>query len=194
MLETIEKPKAAPIEMPPIRRTLFGIGADMMALDEMLSQIEGDLSDPATAQAIDEWIAENSENLEVKVDGYCALMQEYKARSDARKAEAKRLLELAKADENRAERLKERLKFFFESQGMTKLDTPRYSLTLAKNGGKTPLILDEDADWEAIGKLYPECVVTHVEPSKDHIRAALEAGDRIPCAMLGERGTSLRIR
>ncbi len=71
-----------------------------------------------------------------KLDNYCALVGEMSARAEVRKAEAKRLMELAATEEKRAKLLKDRLLWFFETHNLKAVETPRYRLSVAKNGGK----------------------------------------------------------
>jgi hypothetical protein len=113
------------------------------------------------------------------------------ARAEVRKAEAKRLMALAAADEQRARLLKERLKWFFETHGLHTVETARYRLSLSKNGGKAPLILKDEIAPEEL----PECFQqVSVAPNTAAIRAALEAGEVLDFAQLGDRGTSLKIK
>lgn len=171
------------------KRTLFQIGADAMALNELLEELEGDVSDPAVADAIDEWLSETGASFEAKLDGYAALIGERLALSKARKDEAKRLTELARGDEGMAARLKERLQRFFEENGIEKKETARYKFTLAQNGGVLPLILSEDITPADVGDEFTSRVFDNAA-----IRAALESGMDCDFAALGARGTSLRIK
>lgn len=126
-----------------------------------------------------------------KLDGYAALIGEMAARAEARKSEARRLMELATVDENRARLLKDRLKTFFETHGLTTLDTTRYCLTLVKNGGLAPLILDESIP---VAQLPEQFQLVSIDPNTAAIREALERGERLEFAQLGERGSSIRIK
>jgi hypothetical protein len=168
--------------------TLFEIGDDAAALDALLEEIGGDVSDPEAAAAIDEWLQETEGALETKLDGYAALIGERAAKAKARKEEAKRLTELARMDENMAARLKERLQFFFEEHGIEKKETSRFKIALAQNGGKLPLLID-DVSPDEIPDYY-----TKKELDRESIREALEGGMPLNFARLGERGMSLRIR
>lgn len=137
------------------------------------------------------WSAETDEPLEAKLEGIARLIREWDAKADARKAEAKKLSDAAKADENRAERLKAWTKFCLESQGMTKAEAGPYTFAIQKNGGVAPLTLAvEDPN------AWPEdYLVVTASLDKAKIRAALEAGtDLEGRASIGERGTSLRIK
>jgi hypothetical protein len=179
------------IHMSNLNKTLYEIGEDIVALSNALDELGGDISDPEVAEAIDEWLLENRTNLAAKLDGYASLIRELEARADARKVEAKRLAELARYDENKANRLKERLRLFFEEQGMKKVETARFSLTLANNGGKIPVIVDDEIAPEYLPEGYRR---VKYEPDNDAIRAALERGESLPFAHLGDRGSSIRIR
>lgn len=174
--------------------TLFAIGADALALqdllEEHLTRSEGELT-PDVEAAFDDWLRENQHDLTRKLDSYGALIREWDAKAAARKAEAQRLLELSKQDENKARWAKERLKIFFELTGRTKEETERFKFSLAQNGGKAPLIINEDY----LPQELPECFqkIT-VDYDKEVIRQVLEADGYLEFATLAERGTHLRIR
>jgi len=87
--------------------------------------------------------------------------------------------------------LKDRLKWFFETHGLKTIETPRYKLQLAKNGGKAPLILDESVP---VAKLPERFQKVSIDPNTMAIREALERGESLEFAMLGERATSMRIK
>jgi len=125
-----------------------------------------------------------------KLDAYAALITEMTARAAMRKAELQRLQELASSNENR-KTLKDRLKWFFETHGLKTIETPPYKLQLAKNGGKAPLILDESVP---VAKLPERFQKVSIDPNTMAIREALERGESLEFAMLGERATSMRIK
>jgi hypothetical protein len=127
--------------------------------------------------------------LDEKADDYAALIQHLAARADARRVEAQRMRDLAATDEALADRLKARLKEAMETTGRTKLDTARFRLSVAGNGGKQPLSVTCDATT-----LPKELTTVTVAANKDAIRQALENGATIAGCELLPRGTSLRIR
>ena len=127
--------------------------------------------------------------LEDKADDYAALIQSLNLRAEARKAEAARMRQLAETDMALADRLKQRLKEAMESVGRLKLDTPRFKLVVAGNGGRQPLEVAVEPT-----ALAPQYQAVKVEANKEAIRAALEAGTAVPGCTLLPRGTSLRIR
>ena len=136
------------------------------------------------------WSAETDEPLEAKLEGIARLIREWTAKAAARKAEAKSLSDAAKADENRADRLKAWTKFCLESQGMTKAEAGPYTFAIQKNGGVAPIsFVTEDVEQWPVDYL-----VTRVEIDRTKVREFLTAGNHLTdLAVMGERGTSLRI-
>lgn len=173
--------------------TLLQISKDAEALEDLLDEYaeahDGDITD--IADVIDAWLVENTDDLKVKLDGYVSLILECEARAKARKEESKRVAELAKYDVNLAARLKERIKYFFEQHDLTRVDTTCARITLAKNGGKLPLIVDGTVPPEQLPQRFQK-----VSLSADNaaIRDALESGEELEFARLGERGKSIRIK
>lgn len=172
-------------------RSLIDITNDMAALDELLAEIDGDISDPRVAEAVTAWCDELDANLDRKVDNYAAFIKELEGRAAIRKAEAERLAALARRDENTMGFLKTRLKEAFESRGMKKLDTFRYCVSVCGNGGKQPLEI-----WapKAITKDLCRHIPETWEPDTDKIREAISGGREIDGATLLPRGTHLRIK
>ena len=169
--------------------TLLDLSEDMRALDDLLAENGGDISDPAVEAAITEWEKELGTKLDAKVDAYAAFVTELLRRAEARKAEADRLYGRAKTDNGTAAWLKSRLKSVMEQRGFKKVETARYTVSVQANGGKLPLIIEEGTivppDWTRTPAPVPDT---------DKIREYLEHDFFLPFARLGERGTSLRIR
>ncbi|MDH4139044.1 MAG: siphovirus Gp157 family protein [Coriobacteriia bacterium] len=167
---------------------LLQITDDMQALDDLLAEVGGDVTDPKVSEIVDAWFAEIDANLTGKVDNYAALITSIRARADIRRAEAERLARRAQVDEASADWLAARLLAALDARGMKKLETDRYAVSVVGNGGKAPLLLDGEvpADWTK--------TVTRTEPDKERIRLAIEAGQALPFARLGERGKRLAIR
>ncbi|HOD84862.1 MAG TPA: siphovirus Gp157 family protein [Phycisphaerae bacterium] len=171
-----------------MKRTLLDITEDLQALDDLLTEAAGDIT--GVEATVDAWLAELEQDLKGKVDNYAALITAMNARAEVRKAEADRLYHRAKVDAGNAKFLRDRLKAALEMRGITKLETDRYKVGVAKVGGNLPLIIPDPA------------VVAHEfirvkeirEPDKDAIRKALESGQQVTGAELGVRGTCLTIR
>lgn len=171
--------------------TLFEIGTDLEALaallDESASEHDGEISSECDAQ-LTAWFAELTTDLNAKADNYAALIRERLCRAAARKEEAERMAKLASADENLARQLKERLKWFMERQGMKKIETERYRISVRGNGGIQKMkVLVQIADLPTD---YQKQVTVE---DTERIRKDLEAGKSLAFAELLPRGSNLQI-
>jgi len=166
--------------------SLYAIGTEMQGiLDAML---EGGVDSHEAMEALDLHLQGLDAALDSKAEDYAGLIQELTMRAEARTKEAQRIRALAQTDAALAERLKQRLKEVMERTGRTRIDTSRFRLSVAQNGGRQSIEIDEGAS------LPPAYVKTITEPDKDAIRKALEAGETIAGCTLLPRGSSLRIR
>jgi hypothetical protein len=176
-----------------MKRTLYEIGENMIALVGLLMETGGDVTDQEAENAIDQWLAETQSDLENKADSICCLIREFEARAEAREQEAKRLLALAATDTNQAKRLKERLKRFFDQHEIKKLETDRFKLWIQANGGAVPLIIPDQ--WEREPASAPEAFQRRViQLDKEAIREAIRNDEEAFGAALGERGHQLRMK
>ena len=168
--------------------TLTGITDDLLALDALLDEHGGDVSDPAVEAAVSAWMAELERSLADKADGYAAFIVELEARVRLRRDESQRLAARARVDERKCEYLRGRLLDAMRRTNTPVLNTSRYRLSIAKNGGVAPLVI--------VGDVPSEWMRTKVEvsPDRERIREALDAGTRLPFASYGERGERLVLR
>lgn len=167
-------------------RTLFIISDDIQQLNTLLD----DLDDTEQQKLVTEWLDHLETERDRQLDNYAALIAELEARAEFRKQEAKRLMELAAAAENRAKMLKDRLKYFFETSQIKKIETNRYRLSLVKHGGKAPLIFAQPITAAELPERFQR---VSVETDTKAIREALESGEKLDFARLGDRGSSIRI-
>lgn len=170
--------------------TLLQIEQDMDALDALLMECDGDITDPTVEAEVMKWAQEIEARFDAKADGYAALIMECKLRAKARKEEAERLALRAKIDENKAKFLSERIKAAMEKRGTAVVETARYRLTVAGNGGKAPMRLLV-AEPE---KLPQWAQRIKVEANTEAIRERIEAGEKVEFAVIEPRGTHLRIK
>jgi len=166
--------------------TLLEITDNMVVLDDLIQECGGNMEDPQIEEAISTWISEMQDDLDNKVDNYAAFITELKARSATRKAEADRLAARARTDSSTAAFLGNRLKIALTELGIKKLETDRYRVTVAGNGGKQPLDIH--------GEVPHEFSVVRLEPNKNKIREALENGKELDFAILQDRGNRLSIK
>ena len=167
--------------------TLLDIADDARALADLLDELDGEIT--GQEEAVQAFFDETGAALTAKVDAYAGLIRQLEAFAATRKAEAKRMADLAKSDENRAKWLKERLLLAMDVIGETRIDGDRHRVSIAKNGGKVPMIIDDPDAVEEAG--YVRDVI---EIDKEALREALEDGEEGEGAYLGERGRSVRIR
>lgn len=173
--------------------TLYELSQDLLALEALLTETGGEITDDDAGAALERWFDELGEQRDAKIDGYCQLILEITARHNARKAEIARLGELIAGDAKAIDRLKARLKGFFEAQGIKKLETARFRLSVQGNGGALPLIVPEA--WEKEPASAPEAFQRRViQLDKEAIREAIRNDDETHGASLGERANHLRIR
>jgi hypothetical protein len=185
-----------PAQQPPVlpkpTKTLFSIGEDLIALERIIEDADGDISDPKAAEAVESWFKELARDQGTKVDGYVNLIRKWEGQSAAAKAEAEQYRKRAQVRENRVESLKIRLKQHMEATGQQRIETPTgRTVAIQKNGGKTPMNIAADVDPKKVDPKYQ--VVTTVI-NAEAVYTALKAGESLPFAQLLPVGTHLRIR
>ena len=124
--------------------------------------------------------------IEVKADGYAKVMKELKAIADARKAEAKRLLDGAKSVEANIGRMKAALMTAMKLTGKTKFKTELFGYGIQKN---PPALKIDMPDRVPDEFLIPQ------EPKIDSVAIKKELKDGVVydwCHL--EQSESLRIR
>lgn len=166
---------------------LYEISNELLELEDLLEENEG------VIEGALERIFDVEEARDEKVDGYCALIQTLESRAKVRRGEARRLTELARVDENKASRLKSFLLHIFQRHDWKRVDGPRFRATRCRNGGKQPLSVDTNVDLDAIPERFVDVEVVR-RINSDAIREALEAGEELDFAELGERGEHIRIK
>lgn len=173
--------------------TLFEISDELAAIEELLTENDGEIGDDAAGETLEAWFDQLTDARDAKIDDYCRLIASVTARANARTEELARLGALVDTDENTIKRLKTALHNFMIERGVTKIETPLHRLTIAKNGGKPPLVIPEA--WREDPASAPEQyhrAVIHLDT--ELIRADLAGGEEIPGCAIGERGTHLRIK
>ena len=175
------------------KRNLIELTSDLQQLDELLDTIDGDNIPVDLQQAVDSLLQERDDTNEAvleKLDNYCGLIQSRLIWAQSRKAEADRMARLAEADMKTVDFLKGRLKQHLEAIDQKKLRTKRFNISINGNGGKQPLRFDNTAP----GEMPERFQRTTIEPDKEAIRTALEAGEDVGFAYLAERENHLRIK
>ena len=163
--------------------TLYELTVDYMSLLEMAEDPDID------QEALRDTMEGIEGAIEDKADAYAVVIAQLSTDAQALDAEIKRLTARKKSLENNAAYIKKSLQGALEAVGKQKLKTLRYTFTIAKNGGKAPLIMHVTAD-----ELPDNLVKIKREVDTDRIRVLLDAGKGAEWAEYGDRGTSLRIK
>ena len=66
--------------------TLYEISSDLSALEELLTEVGGELPDEVAEAAIDAWLEETGTATKDKVDRYCGLIRELESRQTGAKS------------------------------------------------------------------------------------------------------------
>jgi len=173
-------------------RAIFSIGADLLALNDLLDETGGELTTPEADTAVSAWLAELHTEQAAKLDGYVGLIRTLEMEASAATAEAEQYAKKAGTRTNRVKWLKRRMKDHLEATGQLKATTVTGRvLAIQKNGGVFPLDLAETLRPDDLEERFRKVTVTI---DTDAVRKALETGEAVPGACLRERGTHLRIR
>ena len=151
-------------------KNLFNIDAELY---EVYSEIEnnGGEMTPELEAALEITEAERM----TKGEGYVYVIKQLKSQSDLLKAEAKRLLEIAKQYENSGDKLADRLLQSVIAHGQIKTAF----VTISTRKSKSVSITDESL-------LKAEYLRIKTEPNKTAIKEALESGQEVAGALFVE--------
>lgn len=173
------------------RQTLFEIGDDLIALDNLLDETGGELANPEVETAISTWFAELAQAESTKLAGYVGYIRQLDMEMEAAKQFAAHFTAKAKTRENRTRWLKDRMKDYLAQTNRTKVQTADgQTIAVQKNGGKAPI----EHDVVDPNELPDRFTKTIRQADNDAIRAALESGESLGFARLLPVGTHLRIR
>lgn len=171
--------------------TLFEIGADYKALEELLLEGGAEL-DAEAALAFDRLFADFATDEAAKSESYYRLIRRFEMEAAAAKAEAEQYAMMARVRENAAGRLKDRMKAHLEFTGRKEAATASgKKFAIQANGGKQPVKFADGIDVESLPAEFVK-VVKSIDA--DAVRAAIVAGEPVEFATLEPRGTHLRIR
>ena len=126
--------------------------------------------------------------LDDKVSQWARCIKNLEGERDAIKAEGDRLTKRARSIDNEVKHMKETLLMYLKAAGVTKAGDAVIKASIVKNGGQAPLEID------LIPVDLPEDFqkIT-IDADKEAIRAALEGGQQLEWARIGERGEHVKI-
>lgn len=172
-------------------KPLFAITSEFQALDAILDECQGDITDPRAEEAITAWVRELESDESAKMDGYVAYINKLTMEAEFASLMAAQYSAASRVRTSRIEWLKSRMVEHMVKTGRKSIETDSgYTVSVQTNGGNVPLIL-EPFD---ISKIDPAFTMTKVELDKEKVREWLRDGLSLPFARLGERGKHLRIR
>lgn len=160
--------------------SLFELTAEYQALLDL-----GDSIDPKDQQTFLDTLESMDYEVGLKADSYAAVRTMLKGRSDVIKGEIARLQAVLKTLDGNISRMEDSLQTAMTQMGKNEIKTDLHRFRIVNNGGVLPIVIDGD-----VPDSYTKVIL---EPDMVKIRAALDAGEQLPFAHLGERGTHLRI-
>lgn len=145
------------------------LNEDDKALEFELAKIEGDLIE--------------------KADNYAKIIKNLEAEKDGYEKEAKRLADRAAVIGNNIKSLKANLLWSMKETGKDKIKTNLFSISVAKNGGKAPLVVDVPAE-----ELPTELQKITIDADKDALRKYIEETGDFSYGHIADRGEHVSIR
>lgn len=163
--------------------SMYELTADYKTVLDMAFDTEID------PQAITDTLESIAAEIEVKAENTAIVLKELEAEAAKINAEEQRLKDRRTSIESNAKNIKQRLFNAMKATGKEKFKTTLFSFSIAKNGGKIPVIVDVDT-----AELPDDLVTITEKPNLDAIAAFLEQNPESTLAHFGERGESLRIK
>ena len=162
--------------------TLFDIKGEFFRLYELAVQND----DPECEEAFNNALDDLKTDLASKSAGYVHVIKQLDMEAD----ECDKVIEAFKAKKearkNHIAKMKAALLDAMDAAQLSEIKAGEYTLKIAKNGGKQPLVIDSTVPDNYMKIKY--------EPDNDLIRQAIEEGKEVPFAHLEERGRHLNIK
>lgn len=167
---------------------LYDIASDYKRLQDMLDSAE---TPEEMRQTLQDTLESVAGDFEDKAANIAALIADIRATISGCEDEIARLTEKKARLSSQVDSLKKYLFSEMQFTGQRKVQAGTWQISIAKNGGKAPLILAEGIRVEDLPAEF-----VRVEKSLDTqaVRQALEKGETLDFAQFGERGESLRIK
>lgn len=130
--------------------TLYELTAEIQEIESLLASVEDGLEqhtfgEEAATLLIADYLDDKEEALAKKIDGYVAYYRSLQACAQAQRAEGKHLYDMAKANENSMDRLKEAVKYASHQLGRSKLQGNTRSITVSETNKLAVDVVDQNA-------------------------------------------------
>ena len=113
---------------------------DAFELDELLQELEGDISD----QVVQDWITRNEKNETNLINSVCGVIQEYETMAGIYDTELKRLRERRVEYEKKVEAIKKVMLDYQTKTNKKVIDTGLFKTTICANGGLQSLEINSE--------------------------------------------------
>lgn len=129
-----------------------------------------------------------------KVDNIACMVKNWQTLANGQKAEAGNLLDMAKANEARANRWKDWLAMCMTMAGKKKVETTRCRVTVTKGRKSTQVDDDKFVQWAVKNNRDDLLTYKDPTPNKTAIKDAMASGASIPYAEIvtGKDGVSIK--
>lgn len=175
--------------------SLFALTAQYNELYDMLT--DESVDEEVVVDTLDAILGE----IEVKSEGYVAVINRLDMELDACEKQKKMWEQRYNTRKNAIDRLKKALVNAMMQMDKTEIKAGDNTIKLVNNGGVAPLkykvgdliLSSKEVKIEDIPKEYRKTVVTETVDG-EKVRKALESGEKLDFAYIGERGKSIRIK
>lgn len=145
--------------------TLYELTEDIQHLEGLLEEVEQlNGMQEGSAGYIGGYLVSDEVQLAQKIDAYVHVYRDYQSRAQAQRAEGKHLYDMAKANENSMDRLKEAVKYASHQLGRSKLQGNTRSITVSQTEKLAVDIIDVNLVPDEFVSVY-----TELRPRKDEI-------------------------
>ena len=161
-------------------QSLMELTDDYVKLQEYAGSLE-----PEDQQAFLDTLEGLDYEVGLKLDDYVSVIKAIESNEDLIETEIGRLKKISQALDDNKSKMKSAIKSAMEQMDKKEITGKFHKIKIVKNGGKQPLIITDD-----VPNNYQKLIF---EDDTEKIRKALESGEELSFAYLGERGTHLKI-
>lgn len=174
--------------------TLLDLSDRLGELEETIENLDSTEMPEELKTAFDELLCDRNtaqSDYEDKINNILLLIKGREAWVQIRQERIKEIQALIKTDQNLINRLKKYLMDHLIERDHQKFRTRDFNISVARNGGKTPIIIDEDITFAELPEQYIK--ITRAIDKKA-VADALKDGEVLDFARQGIRENHLRIK